>query len=41
MPLAYADMLYRLRLHLQFVRERLEEVAEDTVGSVDPGDRDS
>ena len=40
-PLAYADMLYRLRLHLQFVRERLEEVAEDTVGSVDPGDRDS
>jgi len=26
-PLAYADMLYRLRLHLQFVRERLDEVA--------------
>jgi hypothetical protein len=26
-PLAYADMLYRLRLHLQFVRERLEDVA--------------
>lgn len=30
-PLAYADMLYRLRLHLQFVRERLEEVAADTI----------
>jgi hypothetical protein len=28
-PLAYADMLYRLRLHLQFVRERLEDVATD------------
>jgi hypothetical protein len=28
-PLAYADMLYRLRLHLQFVRERLEGVATD------------
>ncbi len=34
-PLAYADMLYRLRLHLQFVRERLEDEGTGSTGSED------
>jgi len=38
-PLAYADMLYRLRLHLQFVRERLEDVAADGDRPADNGDQ--
>lgn len=33
-PLSYSDMLYRLRLHLQFVREGLQEVEADLEGSL-------
>jgi len=39
-PLAYADMLYRLRLHLQFVRERLQETETGSAGSRDAAARD-
>ena len=36
-PLGYADMLYRLRLHLQFVRERLDAVHSRTAAQPRPG----
>jgi hypothetical protein len=39
-PLSYSDMLYRLRLHLQFVKERLLEVEGESAGSASTGDAD-
>ena len=39
-PLSYTDMLYRLRLHLQFVRERFQEVEADSAVSGGQGDQD-